>query len=195
MAKIIERIFFESRKSYGAVRVYDKLIKEEINDYSVKQVRRIMKKKRLFSVHCKAKKKVVVTTDSKGNKAIADNLLQRNFQAGAPNEKWVGDITFIPTVEGWLYLATVIDLFSRKIVGYAMSSNIDAKLACRAFKTALMRRKNIEQLIYHSDKGSVYGSLAFRKLLLDNKISPSMSKKADCYDNAVAESFFSYFKG
>jgi putative transposase len=102
--------------------------------------------------------------------------------------------SYIATGEGWLYLATVIDLFSRKIVGYSMGSNIDAILACRAFKMALMRRKDIKQLIYHSDRGSVYGSLIFRKLLLDNKISPSMSRKADCYDNAVAESFFHTLK-
>jgi putative transposase len=194
LALVVERVFLESRKSYGAIRVHDKLRKEGISDYSVKQVRRIMKKKRLFSVHCKAKKKVVITTDSKGNKSIADNLLKRDFRAVAPNEKWVGDISFIATGEGWLYLATVIDLFSRKIVGYSMSSKIDARLACRAFKMALMRRKNIKQLIYHSDRGSVYGSIAFRQLLLNNKISPSMSRKADCYDNAVAESFFHTLK-
>ncbi len=153
-----------------------------------------MKKSRFFSVHCKAKRKVIITTDSRGNKAIAENLLNRDFKASVPNEKWVGDITFIWTDEGWLYLATVIDLFSRKIVGYAMSSNIDAELACRAFKVALMRRKNIKELIYHSDRGSVYGSLAFRELLISNNISPSMSRKGDCYDNAVAESFFHTLK-
>ena len=190
----IEQIFIGSRKSYGAVRVHDQLIKRGINIHSVKQVRRIMKRKGLFSVHCRRKRKVICTTDSSGNHPIAENLLGRDFNATAPNQKWVGDITYIQTDEGWLYLATVMDLYSRKIVGYAMGSSIDAALACRAFKMALMRRPQVSELTYHSDRGSVYGSLAFRELLIDNKITPSMSRKGNCYDNAVAESFFHTLK-
>lgn len=191
---IIEQIFIGSRKSYGAVRVHDQLMKRGISAHSVKQVRRIMKQKGLFSVHCRRKRKVICTTDSSGNHPIADNLLRREFNANAPNQKWVGDITYIRTDEGWLYLATVMDLYSRKIVGYAMGSSIDATLACRAFKMALMRRPQVSELMYHSDRGSVYGSLAFRELLIDNHITPSMSRKGNCYDNAVAESFYHTLK-
>lgn len=191
---IVEKIFIESRKSYGAVRVHDQLVKRNIVDYSVKQIRRLMRDLRLFSVHCRRKRKVISTTDSRGNKAIADNLLKQDFTATAPNQKWVGDITYIWTDERWLYLATVIDLFSRKIVGYAMGDHIDARLACKAFKMALMRRPQAKELIYHSDRGTVYGSLAFRELLAENGTTPSMSRKGNCYDNAVAESFFHTIK-
>jgi putative transposase len=191
---IIEEIFVKSRKSYGAIRVHNQLVKIGIKEYSAKQVRQLMKEKGLISVHCRAKKKFICTTDSRGNKSIADNLLQREFSATAPNQKWVGDITYIWTDEGWLYLATVLDLYSRKIVGYAMSSKPDAELACNAFKMALMRRPQARELMYHSDRGSVYGSLEFRELLIKNGITPSMSRKGDCYDNAVAESFFHTIK-
>ena len=191
---IIDQIFVKSRKSYGAVRVHDQLIKKGIKDYSVKQVRVIMKRKGLFSVHCRRKRKFISTTDSRGNQAIADNLLKRDFAATAPNQKWVGDITYVWTDERWLYLATVMDLFSRKIVGYAMGSQIDAKLACKAFKMASMRRPQAKELTYHSDRGSVYGSLEFRELLIEKDITPSMSRKGNCYDNAVAESFFHTIK-
>lgn len=194
LACVIEQIFVQSRKSYGAVRVHDQLMKRGESKYSVKQVRRIMKQKGLFSVHCRRKRKGVCTTDSSGNHPIADNLLEQDFYATAPNQKWVGDITYIRTGEGWLYLATVMDLYSRKIVGYAMGDTIDAALACKAFRMALMRRSQITELTYHSDRGSVYGSLAFRELLIDNNITPSMSRKGNCYDNAVAESFFHTLK-
>jgi putative transposase len=188
----IEAIFLESRKSYGAVRVHDQLKKKGISA-KLKQVRRIMKQKQLFSVHCRRKRKVI-TTDSTGNTRIASNILNRNFTATVPNEKWVGDISYIPTAEGWLYLATVLDLFSRKIVGYATSKNIHAALACKAFTMAVMRRQQPKQLLYHSDRGSVYGSNAFSTILTRNNITPSMSRKANCYDNAVAESFFHTIK-
>lgn len=191
---IIEQIFTKSRKSYGAIRVHDQLEKRGIREYSVKQVRRIMRQKGLFSVHCRRKRKTICTTDSRGNKSIAENLLNRNFAATSPNQKWVGDITYIWTEERWLYLATVMDLYSRKIVGYAMGSHITAELACRAFKMALMRRPQASELTYHSDRGSVYGSLEFRELLIGNGITPSMSRRGNCYDNAVAESFFHTIK-
>lgn len=194
IAEIIELIFIRSRQTYGALRVHDQLIRKGFSDYSVKQVRRIMKQKGLFSVHCRQKRKVVCTTDSSGNHPIAENVLRRNFGADAPNLKWVGDMTYIWTDEGWLYLATVIDLYSRKIVGYAMSSNVDATLACKAFRMALMRRPQARELTYHSDRGSVYGSLVFRELLIGHQVTPSMSRRGDCYDNAVAESFFHTLK-
>ena len=194
LGDIIREIFTKSRKSYGARRVHDQLVRKGLTEYSVKQVRRIMRKLGLFSVHCRRKRRRISTTDSAGNKAIAENILNRDFKASAPNQKWVGDITYIWTKEGWLYLGTVLDLYSRKIVGYAMGDRINAELACKAFKMAVLRRREPKELTYHSDRGSVYGSGDFRELLVENRIVPSMSRKGDCYDNAVAESFFHTLK-
>lgn len=208
--KLIESIFIRSRKSYGAIRVHNWLVKIGISNYSVKQVRHLVlsppicsanrplrglvKGNGLFSVHCRKKRRVVCTTDSRGNELIVGNLLSRDFVATAPNKKWVGDITYVSTDEGWLYLASVMELFSRKIIGYAMSDCIDAQLACAAFKMALLRRPQARELVYHSDRGSVYGSIAFRELLIKNNITPSMSRKGNCYAFAVAESFFHTIK-
>ncbi len=141
-----------------------------------------------------AKKHFVVTTDSANTKAPAANLLARDYSAKTMNEKWVGDVTFIRTPEGWLYLAIILDLFSRKVVGYALGRRNDAKLACDAFRMAVARRKQPKHLIYHSERGSVYASTAFKNLLAENNITPSMSRKGNCWDNAVAESFFDTLK-
>ena len=135
-----------------------------------------------------------MTTDSSKTQAPADNLLARDFSSKAMNEKWVGDVTYIGTPEGWLYLAIVLDLFSRKVVGYALGRNNDAKLASDAFKMAVARRRQPKHLVYHSDRGSVYASKDFKELLADNDITPSMSRKGNCWDNAVAESFFDTLK-
>jgi len=153
-----------------------------------------MKKNSLISLYYKRKKSFIVTTDSKNTKSVAENLLNRNFSAKSINEKWVGDVTFIKTNEGWLHLAVVIDLFSRKVVGYALSAKNDAVLACKSFMMAVNRRQQPKNLIYHSDRGSTYGSNEFRNLLLKNNITPSMSRKGNCWDNAVAESFFDSYK-
>ncbi|MCB0332127.1 MAG: IS3 family transposase [Bdellovibrionales bacterium] len=120
-------------------------------------------------------------------------MLQQDFSAERPNDR-VGDVTYVRTKEGWLYLATVIDLFSRKVVGYAMSNRNDARLACTALKMALLRKQMPESFVYHSDRGSVYDSRAFRELLAANNITLSMSRKGNCYDNSVAESFFHTIK-
>ncbi len=153
-----------------------------------------MRKNGLISVHFKRKRKFVVTTNSAGTKVPAPNLLQQNFTAKSPNQKWVGDVTFIRSDEGWVYLATVIDLFSRKVVGHAVSNRNDATLAVTAFKMALLRRQQPRELVYHSDRGSIYASHDFKSLLTDNNIQPSMSRSGNCYDNAVAESFFHTLK-
>jgi len=185
--------FTASRKTYGTIRVWKRLLRQGVS-CSRRQVGDIMRKNRLISVYALKKRRSVVTTDSSKTKAPAENLLNRNFTAKAVNEKWVGDVTFIRTPEGWLYLATVIDLFSRKVVGYGLSRRNDAKLACDAFKMAVARRKQAKHLIYHSDRGSVYASKEFKDLLSANSISPSMSRKGNCWDNAVAESFFDTLK-
>ena len=188
----IKQIFIESKKSYGVPRVWRELLRNGVS-CSRRQVGRIMRKNKLISVHCR-RCRFISTTDSSRTRAPSENLLNRNFKAKAINEKWVGDITYIRTGEGWVYLATVIDLFSRKVVGYALSDKIDANLACTAFKRAVVRRQSPRHLIYHSDRGSVYASQDFKSLLASNEIKPSMSRKGNCWDNAVAESFFHTLK-
>lgn len=189
----IRRVFIESQETYGVPRVWRQLLRNGIS-CSRRQVAYIMRKNKLISVYTRRRKKFVVTTDSSKTKAPADNLLARDFSAKSVNEKWVGDVTYVRTPEGWLYLAIVLDLFSRKVVGYALSRNNDAQLACDAFMMAIVRRKQPKYLIYHSDRGSVYASKAFKDLLANNNITPSMSRKGDCWDNAVAESFFDTLK-
>jgi len=187
--KEVIKIFELSRKTYGARRVFEELKSNGVNDVSYQAVRRIMRKNRLKSVYCHRNGQRVVTTDSKKTKRIAENKLNRNFGAEKPNEKWCGDVTYIKTGEGFLYFSTVIDLFSRKLVGYALSRHNDAMLSCEAFKMALLRRRMPRELLFHSDRGAPYGSDEFIALLIDSGITPSMSRKADCLDNSVAECF------
>jgi putative transposase len=136
----------------------------------------------------------VITTDSQHDFPIAPNVLDRDFQASKPNQKWVADITYIPTQEGWLYLAGVLDLFSRKIVGWQMSNQINADLVENALRMALYQRQPGAGLLHHSDRGSQYASSSIRNILAANHIQVSMSKRGDCYDNAVMESFFGTLK-
>lgn len=189
----VKRVFLESRQTYGVPRVWRKLLRAGVS-CSKRQVSQTMRKNRLISVYNRKKSKFVVTTDSSKTRVPAPNLLKRNFKSSAVNQKWVGDVTYILTGEGWLYLAVVLDLFSRKAVGYALGSRNNAELACKAFQMAITRRQQPKYLIYHSDRGSVYDSDDFKALLVKNKITPSMSRKGDCWDNAVAESFFQSLK-
>jgi len=190
---LVKRSFYESRETYGVPRVWRDLLRQGVS-CSRRQIGGIMRKNKLISVYVRKKKKFVVTTDSAKTKKPAPNLLKRNFQAKSVNEKWVGDVTYILTDEGWLYLAVVLDLFSRKVIGYALGARNDARLACAAHKMAVLRRGSPQFLIYHSDRGSVYDSNDFKTLLAQNNITPSMSRKGDCWDNAVAESFFDSLK-
>ena len=189
----IKKVFIESQETYGVPRVWRQLLRQGVS-CSRRQIGKIIRKNKLISVYVRKRKKFISTTDSSKTKAPADNLLARNFSAKGINEKWVGDITYIYTPEGWLYFANVIDLFSRKVVGYAFSKRNYAKLACDAFKMAIARRQQPRYLIYHSDRGSVYVSNDFKLLLAENDITPSMSRKGNCWDNAVAESFFDTLK-
>ena len=136
----------------------------------------------------------VITTNSKHDFPVAPNLLNREFHADRPNLKWVVDITYIATEEGWLYLAGVLDLFSRKIVGWAMSDTIDADLVEKALRMALYQRQPGQELLHHSDRGSQYASHQIRNILAANHILVSMSGKGNCYDNAVMESFWGTLK-
>jgi transposase InsO family protein len=132
----------------------------------------------------------VVTTDSKHALPIAPNLLARHFTVAAANTVWAGDMTYIPTAEGWLYLAVVLDLFSRRIVGWSMGAAITAELACRALDMAYYQRSPVPGLIFHSDRGSQYASRCYTDLLAGHGIKASMSRKGNCWDNACSETLF-----
>ena len=148
-----------------------------------------------LGLKAKSKKRYKInTTDSNHNLPIAPNILNRDFYASAPDEKYVGDITYIPTNEGWLYLATVIDLYSRKIVGWSMDDTMKTSLVNDALNMAIKNRKPPKGLIWHTDRGSQYASYLHKDLLEQNGIVQSMSRKGNCWDNAVAESFFHTLK-
>tara|TARA_R110002096_G_scaffold436051_2_gene666262 strand:- start:2395 stop:3003 length:609 start_codon:yes stop_codon:yes gene_type:complete len=132
-----------------------------------------------------------MTTDSNHDGPIAKNLLQRDFTAASPNRVWVGDITYCATDDGWLYLAVIIDVFSRRVVGWATSGSPSAQLAVEALTRAIELRKPQPGLVVHTDRGSQYASRLYREKLLQAKALPSMSRRGNCYDNAMAESFFS----
>lgn len=186
----IREIHKLSRKTYGSPRVHAELKRQGIA-CNQKTVARLM---RLDGLQGQRKRRRVITTDSNHSFPITANLLNRDFHADQPNQKWVADITYIPTAEGWLYLAGVLDLFSRKVVGWEMSNRIDADLVERALRMALYQRQPGRGLIHHSDRGSQYASHQIRNLLAANQIQVSMSGKGDCYDNAVMESFFGTLK-
>jgi putative transposase len=148
-------------------------------------------------IHARGKRKFrVTTTDSKHNLPIAPNLLNRNFVVAAPNQAWVGDFTYIATEEGWMFLAVVIDLFSRKIIGWSMRADMHRDLVIDALEMAWFRRAPDRKagLIFHSDRGSQYASEEFAKVLEHCTITPSMSRKANCWDNACAETLFGSLK-
>ena len=145
-------------------------------------------------VWVRSKKKYKVTTNSDHKQPVFDNLLKREFDVAQPDRAYVADITYIWTQEGWLYLAVVIDLFSRKVVGWSIGSRMKAQLVCDALTMAIWQRRPSAGLIVHTDRGSQYASKAYRKLLLANDIKGSMSRKGDCWDNAVVESFFGSLK-
>jgi putative transposase len=142
----------------------------------------------------KAGRKFKATTNSKHKLPVAPNLLEQDFSCSAINEKWCGDITYLWTNEGWMYLAVVLDLFSRRVIGWSLSHRMTAHLACDAMQMAIGNRGEIDATIMHTDRGSQYCSKQFQRLLKANGILSSMSKKGDCYDNACAESFFHSLK-
>jgi len=151
--------------------------------------RQVAESMRRQGLRAKAARKFKATTNSNHSLPVAQNLLQQNFTAAGPNQVWVGDITYIGTDEGWLYLAVVLDLFSRKVVGWSMSDRMTATLVCDALKMALFRRKRPRGVIMHTDRGSQYCSREHRDLLDANGLVASMSAKGNCYDNAAVESW------
>ena len=190
--KLIKTIFVQSRCKYGTRRLKDKLQRLHGLVVSKRRIGNIMKDLNLIAN--KKKKYKVNTTDSNHNLPIAPNILNRDFYASAPNEKYVGDITYIQTSQGWLYLATVIDLYSRKVVGWSMDDTMKTTLVNDALIMALKNRHPPKGLIWHTDRGSQYASYSHRDLLQQNNIIQSMSRKGNCWDNAVAESFFHTLK-
>ena len=142
----------------------------------------------------KAARKFKATTHSKHTLPVFDNLLNQDFSATAPNQKWVGDITYLGTDEGWLYLAVIIDLFFRQVIGWAMSERMTTDLVCDALQMAVFKRKRPKSVIVHSDRGSQYCSHAYRELLQQHQLRGSMSAKGNCYDNAPIESFWGTMK-
>ena len=167
------------------------LLKKSIFHCSRGRVHRLMK---AAGIHSQRKRAYKATTNSRHNCPIAPNLLQRQFTFSRPNQAWVGDITYIPTGEGWLYFAIVKDLCTRKIVGYAFSQRIDTQLTLDALNMAVRRERPAPGLIFHSDRGVQYAAAAFRERLASLGVRQSMSRKGDPYDNAVAENFFSCLK-
>ena len=187
---LIKEVFDKSDKTYGHRRIKKALRKKGVKTSNTR-VRRLMADNGLI---CVSKTKYKATTNSKHNYPIAPNLLDKDFSAEQANQKWVGDITYIPTLEGWLYLAAIEDLYHKKVVGWALDSRMTKELTLRAIDQAIVRERPIKGLIFHSDRGSQYAAYDYQNKLRDNGIRQSMSAKGDCYDNACMESFFATLK-
>ena len=186
----IRRIHDKSRKTYGSPRIHQKLLQEGCL-IGKKRVERLMQEMGLRAV---ARRKYRVTTDSAHTKTVAKNHLNRQFTPERPNQYWVADITYIATKEGWLYLSTIMDLYSRKIIGWSLRERLTKELVIAALHMALKQRKLSIDLLLHSDRGSQYASELYQKLLKRNGIVCSMSRKGNCWDNAVMESFYHTLK-
>jgi putative transposase len=190
--KIVE-IHRTSRKTYGSPRIHRALRKVGIS-CGRKRVARLMQES---EIEGRQRKRFRRTTDSNHQHPIAENVLDRRFdprEIGAPNVTWTGDITYIWTMEGWLYLAVVLDLFSRRVIGWSMRHTMEAELALDALQMALDQRRPKDGVLHHTDRGVQYACGDYRKLLTRNEMICSMSRKGDCWDNAVSESFFATLK-
>jgi len=187
----IRAVYCASRQTYGSPRVHADLVARGFAT-SRNRVARLM---RAASIRARRKtKRKVVTTDSQHAFPVAPNRLNQDFQAKRPNEKWLTDISYIPTAEGWLYLAVVMDLFSRRVVGWAMEATLESSLVEKAFQMAVQNRQNVHGLLHHSDRGSQYAGQLYQTRLAAYQIQVSMSRTGNCYDNAPMESFFSTLK-
>ncbi len=189
--ELVESIFTEGKNTYGTRRIQDRLLLNFGLIVSRKRISNLMKELKL---KVKMKRRYKNTTDSNHNLPIAPNILNRDFYAPNPNEKYVGDITYISTGEGWLYLATVIDLYSRKVVGWSMDDTMKVSLVNDALHMAISHRNPKKGLLWHTDRGSQYASYSHKDLLEKHNIVQSMSRRSNCWDNAVAESFFKSLK-
>jgi transposase InsO family protein len=186
----IRKIHSESRGTYGTPRIHAEL-RCDGTRVGRKRVERLMREN---AIEARIRRPFRTTTDSDHDRPVAPNLLDRQFVSVRPNQVWATDITYVWTQEGWLYLAVVLDLFSRRIVGWSMAEHMRTDLVSTALVMALGNRLPKGELLHHSDRGSQYASFAYQKLLEQNSINVSMSRRAECYDNAVVESFFGTLK-
>lgn len=190
LKEVIAATFEASRKTYGSPRVTQAL-RQDGRAVGHNRVARLMRE---MALQARSKKRWKVTTQSQHRHPIAENILDRDFKATRPDEKWAGDITYILTVEGWLYLAVVLDLHSRKVVGWSMNKEMKTELVLDALNMAVLDRKPNTGLLFHSDRGVQYASEAFKARLKQLGIQQSMSRKGNCWDNACVESFFGTMK-
>ena len=190
MLSLIRAIHVELKGAYGSPRMVLELRARGFSA-SKERVERLMREN---GIHARHKRRYKVTTDSKHGLPVADNLLDRNFTPSAPNQVWTSDITYLWTNEGWLYLAIVLDLFNREVVGWSLKSRMTADIATDALTMAWFRRKPAAGLMHHSDRGSQYASHAFQDKLTEFGMTCSMSRKGNCWDNAPTESWFNSFK-
>jgi putative transposase len=188
----VRQAFHHSRCTYGSLRICHYWLRQGYH-FSRHRIARLMKKAHLIPV--RMTKWHPRTTQQHLGDRIAPNLLNQNFQAVRPNEKWVGDVTYIATAEGWLYLASLLDLYSRQVVGWAMGEQNDANLVEMAWRMAVANRHPPRELLHHSDRGSQYTSESYLKLLEQAGCQISMSRTGNCYDNAAMESFHATLKG
>ncbi len=186
----IRKMHKKHRYTYGSPRLTIAL-KEAGIACSRNRVARLMREN---GIYAKTKRKFKATTDSRHNYPVAENLVNQNFSVDRPNKLWVADITYIPTDEGWLYLAAILDLFNRKIVGWAMDKTMTRQLVLKALRQAVGRERPPAGLVHHSDRGSQYASYEYQQALKDYMMVCSMSRKGNCFDNACMESFFSTLK-
>lgn len=186
----IRAIHHQSRGRYGSPRVHAEL-RAQGERVSRKRVARLMGENGLKG---HSRRRFRRTTDSTHRHPVAPNLLAQNFSAATPNQAWVGDITYVWTLEGWAYLAVLLDLCSRRVVGWSLRRTLSAELAVGALRRALCTRRGVRGLVHHTDRGSQYASRAYRRVLDEHGLRQSMSGAENCYDNAVAESFFATLK-
>jgi len=187
----IRQVQQDSRGTYGSPRIHRDLLEKNI-EVCVNTVAKLMQKAGIAARQLRRFK--VQTTDSTHEHPIAANLLEQDFTADLPNQRWCCDVTYVPTAEGFLYLAVVMDLFSRRIVGWSMADHLRAELCTAALAMALLRRKPQAGLLHHSDRGVQYACGWYRQILEDHQITCSMSRKGNCFDNAAMESFFATLK-
>jgi transposase InsO family protein len=180
-----------TRETYGPGKIQTEILVVDGLDVGLNRIKRL---RRQHDIRCKQKKKFKATTDSKHKMPVAPNLLSQKFEVSKPNHVWVADITYIPTDEGWLYLAAIKDLCTKEIVGYALNERMTHDLVGRALFRAVVAKKPLKGLIHHSDRGSQYCSKNYQKIIKQFGIVPSMSRKGNCYDNAPMESWFGTLK-
>jgi putative transposase len=190
LAVAVAAVYAEHHGRYGSPRVQMEL-RDRGQRTGRKRIARLM---RAQGLRARPRRRYRTTTDSRHGLPVCPNLLARRFTVAQPNTAWVTDMTYLWTAQGWLYLAVIIDLFSRRVVGWSMSERIDRKLALDALRMALVQRRPQPGLIHHSDRGSQYASGDYQELLAKHGLRGSMSRRGDCWDNAVAESFFASLK-